>query len=817
MKSFLFLLLATAANAADWTLPAANQAQWLPGTHVGVVGGVDQYRAGGASDRTTIINVKHSPYFAAGNNNETTGAITSGSPALVVASAAGFAAGNYITYGTVGVSSLTLTAGATYTDTLRVYVGVIGTQVSADVAVTAGETATQVATKIRAASFGNGRITAGGSGTTVIFTQPNNGLVTYGNEVRAGTGVTATTATLTTGTSNAARISSVAGNTLTLDGNAPEALTGALVQHDDSPAIQSALNATEASTNTVLYFPGDSTYRISNAIAVDLWDSNKTIRGDGASTIFYGSGGALAMFSFQGGNPPTEDAQVVAGTKTKGTTALSVASSAAYGVGDIVALVVENEENNTRILAGAAPTWNHSAFLNMRNVLCKVTAVSTGVVTVDPPLCWDCTNYTTTIYRSPNNWAIRKMGWEDFSLTFDAAAPPLYGINTARCDECWFYNITTPDWFRNGANGSVIYLTAAYKAEVRRCDFRTLSPLLAGDDGALQFSATSKCLIIDNIFHGWDSGVYNSGASYGDLIAYNFLGEGDNYPGHNGHNSLELYEGNVGWDLHFDAYHGSNSHMTVYRNWLYRGLFLKRFQYYMVSAGNVMGRPGVEDHGNAYGYPHIGNAAYTGNANHFTGDPHADWGITGTLTTRTGDGAGVFTAVGGDWATSTAGPDVSYLSMRWAGGKRHQMPITGRSGQVITFSGGSGDVLPTAGTAIAWGAVFGGYNEFDDGVAYTLTRAENFLALQAGGGSLENATADTLPNSLAYTSQPAWWTADSFTGTWPPIDPNSPTYSVEIIPAGYRFANGASPPPSGGSGGAWSGGSATAGAVSVGD
>ena len=60
----LFLCLAASVIAAPYTLPAVNQGAWTPGTDVGVTGGFDQYRAGGASARTNIIDVTLTPYFA---------------------------------------------------------------------------------------------------------------------------------------------------------------------------------------------------------------------------------------------------------------------------------------------------------------------------------------------------------------------------------------------------------------------------------------------------------------------------------------------------------------------------------------------------------------------------------------------------------------------------------------------------------------------------------------------------------------------------------------------------------------------------------
>jgi len=60
----LILIAASAATAADYTLPSARLTDWTPGVTVGVPGGIDQYRPGGANQRTTLIDVTQSPYNA---------------------------------------------------------------------------------------------------------------------------------------------------------------------------------------------------------------------------------------------------------------------------------------------------------------------------------------------------------------------------------------------------------------------------------------------------------------------------------------------------------------------------------------------------------------------------------------------------------------------------------------------------------------------------------------------------------------------------------------------------------------------------------
>jgi hypothetical protein len=558
---------------------------------------------------------------------------------------------------------------------------------------------------------------------------------------------------------------------------------------DASSAIQAAIVA--AVSGQVVYLP-PGTYKITSPIYINPSDSGITIRGAGASSVVYGSTSGQPIFVFVGGGGLVGGAFLpVTGTRTKGTTTMTVSDSSAYPVGDLCTISVQNEEDNTRIAAGSAPTWSHSGFTFLRQVPVRVVATTGTTITFDPPLPWDCTNYDVRFERWSSNQNTG-IGMEDFSITFDPAAHPSYGISFENAIYSWAYNITAPEWKKPAVdqNGSVIAIGLSYRSEIRRCDFRTLNPAAYGDDGAIQFSGASSLLIEDNICAGFDSGIYNSGKTYGCVIAYNFFGPTNNYPGHNGHNSLDLWEGNLATFLQMDGYHGSGSHITFYRNLLGRGLIFNRFMYYMALAGNVCGRSDVGDGDNSFGYPNIGNADYVGTANPFTGDFHADWMMTGTLTTRTSASAGVVTASGGDWDAATASPG-RLITLKWAGGSRSSISMDSHIGSAITISGGSGDDLPTAATTFTgvWPGTYG-YQELDLGVEHTATKADNWIYAAAGGGAFDNNVTDTLPASLFRSSKPAFF-GDL---TWPPVNPDSPTYSDEIIPAGYRFINGDSEP-----------------------
>ena len=73
----------------------------------------------------------------------------------------------------------------------------------------------------------------------------------------------------------------------------------------------------------------------------------------------------------------------------------------------------------------------------------------------------------------------------------------------------------------------------------------------------------------------------------------------------------------------------------------------------------------------------------------------------GDLTTRTDDNTGVVTLDDSGHGFEVA----EKVSVFWSGGCRRRMPITDVTGNAITVDGGSGDALPTQGTAVTMAAV----------------------------------------------------------------------------------------------------------------
>lgn len=85
---------------AEYTIPADRKIDWAPGTYSGVPGGLYQFRPGGASQRTTLIDVTQAPY-----NADNTGATNVASAILSAWNAASSGQVVYLPAGTYLLTS----------------------------------------------------------------------------------------------------------------------------------------------------------------------------------------------------------------------------------------------------------------------------------------------------------------------------------------------------------------------------------------------------------------------------------------------------------------------------------------------------------------------------------------------------------------------------------------------------------------------------------------------------------------------------------------------------------------------------------------
>ncbi len=123
-------------------------------------------------------------------------------------------------------------------------------------------------------------------------------------------------------------------------------------------------------------------------------------------------------------------------------------------------------------------------------------------------------------------------------------------------------------------------------------------------------------MIEDNILYQQCPGIECDAGCTGNAFLYNFAYESEWMPGtssqeqeydfdanHAPHGCMNLYEGNYGANWMNDGYHGSGSHMTVFRNRFHGAnpisktnsvcIMLNRWSLYNNIVGNVLGATGV--------------------------------------------------------------------------------------------------------------------------------------------------------------------------------------------------------------------------------
>ncbi len=576
---------------------------------------------------------------------------------------------------------------------------------------------------------------------------------------------------------------------------------------DASADINAAILA--ASPGDLVWIPA-GTYRCDNAIVIYHDDDGVTVRGAGPGLTII-DGRNTAGIGLGAGGAFTASTQTVTGTGgsagswPKGATVLNVADSSAYVAGYLAKIYIQNEDDNTRIDAGAAPSISVFGFEKVRAHTVRVMSVAAGAITIDPPLPVDCANCTLEIaLETLAHWRLEKCGVEDLTITgVNGSLTSALQFNYT--DQCWAYNVATASVNNYPCNNA-----DSYRTEIRYCAWDGKP---AGSNGAgILWNTCSSGLIVDNIIKNSFPFIEENFGSMNNVWAYNFCGGISMVmnANHGPHNLLNLYEGNVVQGIQVDGYFGSASHGTLYRNWLHaqfegaqrNALSFNRFTRNFVVAGNVMGWDGTSAPLNSYGNPNLGNSDFIGTATPSTGTFWADWKMTGTLLTRTSDTQAVVTVSSLGNLAVGQGLGNNGPSLKWAGGRRGNMAVIAISGLNVTFgvSGyDGGDVLPATSTALTIATGTSGFQESDADVELSTVKVENYEAAAVGTGSLQDGTADTLPNSLSFSGTPSWWTDDGFAGTYPPVNPNSPNWDIEtIIPAAARYYD-VAPSPGGGS------------------
>lgn len=283
------------------------------------------------------VNVKW--YGASGSKQSTTGDLLNGSNQLTVSDAIDFKVGQGIlvegagTGGVQEVAELQITSAPSSAGQVIVTLDGIATNVDVDPAVET--TAIAVADKIRNTTFA-GWTTGGTAGTdTVTFTSDNAGSkqdATYNDN---GTGALGTMTTTTQGQNGAdliTEITAINGTTFTLVDSASTDVTSETVNHDDTDAIESAINSLRE--GDTLYFPSLS-YRLTRRLTVTT--SNIKFLMNGAEIIWDGPGLdnlGTGVFEFKGALSTSET--TIAQNEPARTNTVTVTDGTIFNEGDYV-------------------------------------------------------------------------------------------------------------------------------------------------------------------------------------------------------------------------------------------------------------------------------------------------------------------------------------------------------------------------------------------------------------------------------------------------------------------------------------------------
>ena len=405
---------------------------------------------------------------------------------------------------------------------------------------------------------------------------------------------------------------------------------------DASAAISSAIASCPA--GQVVYLPA-GTYLLNNPVDFNL-KSNVTLRGDGAGKTFLDPHGFAALYT--GEANMSAERQVLSGS-TKGSTSITVNDVTGIQPGLILDLY---EANDTDFF------WSRAGHVDFTGQWVTVKSVSGTTILLEDPLVFDFTlNPRFRYYTAKGcSW----IGIEDMTIKGDqnytGSMIKFFGAYAS-----WIRNVETA-W---GNGNEHIFMYGSVRCEVRDCyihDTYSTSDgygIMTGlsSDIIYGHGGCTGLLIENNIFANLLVSVMFE-TETGSVVGYNYsrnarLQMWPNYVvpdfivNHAPHGIMDLFEGNIACGLQSDGYHGSISHLTLFRNWFsgkhvdpnrtgnIKLVDLDRYSRYSNVVGNVLGftgwtgsacvgqyemtgQPGYTAQADIYrlGYPNMGNNGY---------------------------------------------------------------------------------------------------------------------------------------------------------------------------------------------------------------
>lgn len=361
------------------------------------------------------------------------------------------------------------------------------------------------------------------------------------------------------------------------------------------------------------------------------WNSYVTLRGQGLTSTTLKQSGTLSYHTYD----PTGDnnfyahhnsgvsgATVTAGM-TVGSSNITIASTSGYVVGQEIEVSCKNSENQTNDIV-VIKDDEANAFSIVRKAI--ITATNGTQITFWPPLVYDMTGSTPQVVEGSPDGFIKYFGVEH--LTIDCSSNSYAIANNSSQTYCsWYYDVKMFGFVNYGFYGADNLFM-----QFEHCWIGPGQGTGPNHSG-LAFEWGSCSLIQDTIFETAMPGLE---LNFGDSqlgVLYCFMTNANASSisidvNHGPHNMLILVEGSVFPEVMSDGYFGSDSCLTLHRNFLtgWDGsetwpIKLGRWSRKDNVTGNMIGVPGRSDLGPSYGMPNLGNNDSTG-----TAPPWSGWG-----------------------------------------------------------------------------------------------------------------------------------------------------------------------------------------------
>jgi Pectate lyase superfamily protein len=340
---------------------------------------------------------------------------------------------------------------------------------------------------------------------------------------------------------------------------------------DDTAAIQSALNA--AQNGQVVYLP-TGTYNVSSTLS---WANKQIVlRGDGpaATRIISSAYGNLIYINTSSDRGSWIG--ITAGFQ-KGATALTLTSGSGFSVGDFI--IISQLNDSSFVSSGGNEGCPYCSTDNdgqhVMTQIARVVSKTNNTLYLNRPLYFNLSPSLSPVVRRTGLYTqysgVENLYVEGTSRTRDDQGANILFNGAAYC---WITNVTSK--YAGGAN---FRLRMCYACEISGSWVNdSYDHSSSHDYGISLLWPNSDHLIQNNIAQRCrHSFCFEAGGS-GVVFAYNYSVDpvsddltwlSEDMMTHGAHPLMNLFEGNIFAKLGHDFIHGSSSHNTTFRSWVF--------------------------------------------------------------------------------------------------------------------------------------------------------------------------------------------------------------------------------------------------------